>query len=701
MSSVVYTGLRRFWRSFTWSNSREAWRERFSLVLVLTAVLLGWFYRAALTAGQQALLAVALVAVFAGLFRRGWLRLFGPVLLYDLIRLGRNHRYFLFRTAYACSLLFLLVWIYLVWLLDSSDAGNIHANELANFSSWFTYLFLSIQFLIVVILTPVCTGGAIAEEKEKRTLEFLLATDLRNREIVLSKLVARLAGLLLITMIGLPVISLMLFLGGVDPNLVLAGFAVTGLSMASLAGMSILASVWCGKPRDAVALTFLVTGAYLVIANLSQVALVPGFGYDHSTLWVFQNHPVTVAEVVNWINAGNIVAFLFQLNRDLVAGNPLDEILPGLLCNYALFHGGVALGCVSVAVARMRAVALKQLHGAAPRPSLAARVWGRPPVGSLPVLWKEVFAEPGLKVSWFGRVVIGVLIAVSIAPGVWIAALFTRDADGALGNTLEELGLAMNLWVRVSGTIVACLLLMAVAVRAASTISSERDRQTYDGLLTSPLEGHTILLGKWLGSILSIRWLWLWPGAIWAVGIVTGGLQVLAVPLLLVAWTVYAGFVAAVGVWFSLVCRTSLRASIWTMLVAVTASVGHWFLMILCVYLPLQSLSGPEAMSQGRWVLECHLFSLTPPATLFALTLQGWEFQDDWTLLSADDAWRYTWFALGGVVVWAGMTVLLGILTHARFLVLAHRRPLPRPEFSLSPAGDRAASPAGRPRDVP
>jgi ABC-type transport system involved in multi-copper enzyme maturation permease subunit len=668
---------------------------------VLLAVLLAWCYRTALSSAQQAVVVIVLAAVTAVLLRRAWLRLLGPVLLYDLVRLSRDRRYFLYRTLYAGFLTFLLFWIYLVWLLDTTDDGRISSNNLAGFASWFTYLFLSIQFMAVVILTPAYTGGVIAEEKEKRTLEFLLATDLRNREIVLGKLIARLANLLLIGLTGLPVLSLMQFLGGVDPNLVLAGFTVTGLTMASLAGISTLASVWCKKPRDAIALTFLVTGAYLVLTGLGWVVLVPGFGYTHWPLWTYHGQAVTLNDVVGWANAGNILALLYQLNRDLAAGGRLDETLPELVRNYALFHGAVALGCLLLAIARMRAVALKQMYGTAPKHPLAVRLWGRPPVGRLPLLWKEVFAEPGLRVSWFGRVVIGGLMAVSIAPGLWIAALFLRDVDGALGNTWEELGLAMNLWVRISGTIVACLLLMAVAVRAASAISGERDRQTYDSLLTSPLEGHTILLGKWLGSILSVRWLLLWPGAIWAIGIVTGGLQVLAVPLLLVAWAVYAGFVAAVGLWFSLVSRTSLRATVWTLLVAVSASVGHWFLVMLCLYMPLESLSGLGNLNDARWLLELHLFSMTPPATMFALGLQGWEFEDNWSLLSAHDAWRYTWLALAGVVAWAAATAVLWAATHARFRVLAHRLPFIRPELAVPAAGGHAPLPGTRPRDVP
>src|SRR5438105_13980589 len=98
--------------------------------------------------------------------------------------------------------------------------------------------------MLVALVAPGYTAGAIAEEKDRRTLEAVLATDLRNREIVLSKLVVRLANLTLMLLTGLPIWALLQFLGGIDPDLVLAGFLATGVTMASLASLSILNSVY-------------------------------------------------------------------------------------------------------------------------------------------------------------------------------------------------------------------------------------------------------------------------------------------------------------------------------------------------------------------------------------------------------------------------------------------------------------------------
>src|SRR5438309_1571742 len=77
----------------------------------------------------------------------------------------------------------------------------------------------------------------------------------------------------LILLTGLPVVSLVQLLGGVDPTLVLVGFAATGLTMLSLAALSILNSVFAQKPRDAIVLTYLAVVAYMALSLLGLVPL--------------------------------------------------------------------------------------------------------------------------------------------------------------------------------------------------------------------------------------------------------------------------------------------------------------------------------------------------------------------------------------------------------------------------------------------
>src|SRR5262245_6356870 len=113
MSIFFGSSSRWFRRRLAWSNSRQSWQERVGFAgLVGAAAAIAWFSDR-LSRAQQVLLWGLLLVAFAVLLRRGWLKLFGPVLFYDLIRTSRRGRYFLIRGAYAGFLLFLLGWQYL------------------------------------------------------------------------------------------------------------------------------------------------------------------------------------------------------------------------------------------------------------------------------------------------------------------------------------------------------------------------------------------------------------------------------------------------------------------------------------------------------------------------------------------------------------------------------------------------------------
>src|SRR5262245_65542953 len=91
-------------------------------------------------------------------------------------------RYFFLLGFY--SLVLLLV-LFFVWMNVSSH--NLAPREQASrLAMDYFEIFTVVQLIAVILLTPAYVAGAISEEKDRKTLELLMATDLRNREIVLS-----------------------------------------------------------------------------------------------------------------------------------------------------------------------------------------------------------------------------------------------------------------------------------------------------------------------------------------------------------------------------------------------------------------------------------------------------------------------------------------------------------------------------------
>src|SRR5207253_2695726 len=94
-------------------------------------------------------------------------------------------------------------------------------------------------------------------------------------------------------------------------------------------------------------------------------------------------------------------------------------------------------------------------------------------VGNWPMAWKEIYIEGRVRFRWFGWILMLILLLASLLPGVLIKI-------NRVGMPRPQITASMNHWTRVVGAIVACVLLVGVAVRAANSISQERDRLTWD-----------------------------------------------------------------------------------------------------------------------------------------------------------------------------------------------------------------------------
>jgi ABC-type transport system involved in multi-copper enzyme maturation permease subunit len=268
------------------------------------------------------------------------------------------------------------------------------------------------------------------------------------------------------------------------------------------------------------------------------------------------------------------------------------------------------------------------------------------------------------------RILIVLLIIASFLPVAAIVADYIRRRNSPVywsGYDLWRLFVEeMNVWARVVGAGVSGLMLIAVAVRAAGSISGERDKQTLDDLLTTPLDSDSILFAKWLGSLLSVRWTWLWLGLVWmAAGFVTA-LNPVAVPLMVGAWFVYAAFLACLGLWFSMVCRTTLRAIVCTLISGMTFFLGHWLIWIL--FIPFLMHGAPKGM---EWLAKFQV-GLTPPLAMgvcFPILLferANHEFAGrEWVELLI--------FGIIGIGVWTLAAVILWGIVSARFRAMTNR----------------------------
>jgi ABC-type transport system involved in multi-copper enzyme maturation permease subunit len=689
MSALLDTS-RDWLRWLGWSNTRQAWAERGAIALSLAAAGLLLAFGGRLSALQAGVLWALLGLALAAATRRGWLKLLGPAFFFDLVRMARRQHLAFFRALYAAILLALLLCVYCAWFLGPNKTvwevlagGDVRSANMAAFSASFFVAFVALQFTVVVVTTPGAVAGAIAEEKERQTLDYLLATDLRSREIVLGKLAARLAQMALLVLTGLPILGLLQLVGGVDPDLVLASFAATAVTMLSLAGLAILQSVYARKPREAVVRTYLVVAGYLILSTAVQMLLgyfpalrnLPSVGRWTS--------PVTLQDLADWFSGGNAFAAFFYILQAVEGGTRLDQIVPTMLRQYTIIHLLVAISCTGWAVLRLRPVARKQAEHGRPRFfGLVGMV--RPPVGRHPVLWKEVFVH-GVRTSWVVRLLLVALVVAGFVPALII--IHGYMTMGPVGRPWRNLGDEMNGWVRTVGSLGLCGMLLHLALRAASSVAGERDRQTLDGVVITRLNSSAILFGKRVGSLLSVRWAWLWLGSVWALALVTGGLDPLAAPLVVGAWLVHAFFFINLATWFSVVSPTAMKATTRSVLTLLALVVGPWGLwMWFYILLPAEMVKAIEAWARFQAA------GLTPPITLGFLAFSPAPFRSPAEEL---EWWQWLVDAGLGLMCYSGAAVLLWWLANRRFRTLTRGRPLRRPKppaLPLPTPGEREAA---------
>lgn len=122
------------------------------------------------------------------------------------------------------------------------------------------YIFVAIvEFTLLLLIVPAITAGSISGERERRTLDLMLTTNMSPMDIVVGKLLASLSTILLLIVSSFPILSLSFVYGGVmirDVVQLLVCYSVTGLLAGSI---GIFCSACFKKSAIATAVSYCLT----------------------------------------------------------------------------------------------------------------------------------------------------------------------------------------------------------------------------------------------------------------------------------------------------------------------------------------------------------------------------------------------------------------------------------------------------------
>jgi ABC-type transport system involved in multi-copper enzyme maturation permease subunit len=121
-----------------------------------------------------------------------------------------------------------------------------------------------LEMMMICLITPAVTAGAISGELENLTFEMLLTTPLNPTRIVWGKLIASLSYIFLLLFAAIPIGSLVFIYGGVAPRDMLKALIVLVSTAILLGTIGIFMSTWLKRSGRATIASYLIVFSMLV-----------------------------------------------------------------------------------------------------------------------------------------------------------------------------------------------------------------------------------------------------------------------------------------------------------------------------------------------------------------------------------------------------------------------------------------------------
>lgn len=509
----------------------------------------------------------------------------GPLMVPECLRATRRGWVLLARAlaavAFAVPVLAALWWWWMSAKLDPSYRPTLIVPTTLG-------ILEALSLTFALVLAPAILGGSLAGDKERGSIGLLLSTRVDAREIVLGRLCGRLSLVAAILMAGVPFLLGFAVLADLSPGATLALMALPATVGFGAGGLTMMASAIARRGRNALIAVYV--GEVLLLAVPSALAA-------RSPLTGFAGP---------WPTALNPYLAIEPVLSSASAAPGLGTLMAWTLM------GGV--GC-TVASYWLRRSFLAMVGGPTKG---AGRRRGVPAVDEArPMLWKEFYIErPGAR-GWIGRI-LGVLLLVYLVAGSLTLAALASWARFVTGSE-EQFDVYTSWMGRLFADpafLFAILVQLSVGLRAAVAVASERERGTWDALLTSPMSGREILGGKLWGSLYSLRAYVLALLLAWGLTSACGAMSGRELISLMGHLAIVSAFLVAVGVRVSLSSGTATKSMALTVGVwlaayaglALLAAIVMLMVMLLCLLIWLMARPFGLVSPSGRPWVPVHLF---------------------------------------------------------------------------------------------
>ena len=363
--------------------------------------------------------------------------LIGPVFTRELVTAPRRPKLFIYRTAYAASLLLLMCT---AWLVLAGTQVIRNVGDMARFGSMLFQLLAPIQLALGVFFAAMMSASAVAQEKDRQTLILLLMTRLTNSELVLGRLLSSLVNILVMMLAGLPVFMFAMLFGGISLEQVVSVFVVTLATVLAAGSLGSIIALYREKTFQTLALTALTLvfwiGAWEAIALGALGEVVAGRDAGLLASWFSPLRAVLAAARPDYSASSSLVA---EATRGFV----------GFACVLTVLLNVIAIARVriwnpsrEIRVQAVKADTVTDAEHAREEhvdsqlrlrdKTKSRQVWDNP------ILWREVR-------TWaYGKKVIAIRVSYWILFGMaafalwWILGQNTNTPAGGLASVVES-----------------------------------------------------------------------------------------------------------------------------------------------------------------------------------------------------------------------------------------------------------------------
>ncbi|MBN2562892.1 MAG: ABC transporter permease subunit [Phycisphaerae bacterium] len=437
-----------------------------------------------------------------------------PILVRVVHAGGRRVRHLWIRVGY---LSVLAVAVVIGVIFAHQAAGGTSLADLAKQATRVFQYVSIIQLGMVCILAPIFTAAAITQEKDAQTYSILLSTPLTNGQIVLGSLLSRFFFVSVLLLAGVPLFCIMMVYGGVTGDKIVMSIALAASTALFTGSLAITISVIKVGTGRTIFSFYLTIAIYLIVVY--SLASWPGVippeaepapSRDLCMSWLAAFHPFLAL----WVVLGKTPAPAYGATAHY--GFPGGYLLAYPQYSYMVMTILASLLLILLSLFFVRRGAKegevtffsRLLRRAKTTNSTSERTRKPRHVRRNPIAWREAVTSASagggqvLRYSVFGTgLVIGLVLLVYYGQGALTVA---QTRLWLYGIVAVELGIT----------------LFVATTTAATSMTREKESNTIELVLSTPMTSDTIIRGKIWGLVHS-------AGPLLLVPYITAGLFVL------------------------------------------------------------------------------------------------------------------------------------------------------------------------------